>query len=467
MYKAKSMACIGVGFSLMMSCLFGCGQNVPASSSVNTPSGDTSLIQELTRRDEPITLTYASWSDEEYVNWMIKGFEEKYDWIKVENIKMSQSSWESGLFNLASSRDLPDVFWTFSLHGAAANGWLLDITELYNKDAYTQSISDGLKQVGVYDGIRYGVAVHQMPDCVFVNKTLFEQCNLELPSYNWKVDDMINLAKQMSQPNQNIFGFNSTCYLDALYPTAKSGVGPKGFNAADGTFDFSAWAEGVNMKQALLKQRVICDMTPEALEKAYGSADFWPPESGKIGICTDWYWTTQYMKSEAFSSKGIEWLIYPMPTDTGKVITTVDVGGVSATTEYPEEAYALLKYMNFGQDGWMRKIDYYKSKGTKPTALPIANDSTVWNALNKELTPGEDYAALYNSLSESVPEEQMWLPGYNDWYNWTWEQDIWNRVNNGELKAEDIAPVMAKKLQECYTDGLQALKEMREEQSAG
>ena len=43
-----------------------------------------------------------------------------------------------------------------------------------------------------------------------MNKTLFEQNNVELPPYDWNYDQMIELAKQLSNPSEHYYGIDGT-----------------------------------------------------------------------------------------------------------------------------------------------------------------------------------------------------------------------------------------------------------------
>ena len=193
------------------------------------PSGTSSGTAE---RKEPITLTYASWEEEELNQFLIQKFESKYEHITVNLVSLDQNSWEQGLFNLATTGDLPDAYWTFDLASAAVNGWTRDITSIYDNDAYTKKINDDMKSAGLYDGVRYGVATRQFPFVVFLNKTLFEQANVPLPSYNWTMDDMYKAAKALTVPRQNIYGLSDPIdYFRVFYPVANDKPLPRSTTA--------------------------------------------------------------------------------------------------------------------------------------------------------------------------------------------------------------------------------------------
>lgn len=455
MKNVRKALALAAAVFLTAGMLGGCKPQSPAGSEgggsqgagSSTPSGE---------RKEPITLTYASWDKDELNEFLVQKFEQMYDYVTVELVKIDQNSWEQGLFNLATTGDLPDAFWTFDLGSATVNGWTRDITSIYDADEYTKKIPVDIRAAGVYGGKRYGLAVHQFPWVVFVNKTLFEQANVPLPSYDWTLEDLYQTAKALSMPKQYIFGVsNPTDYFRDMYPAAfTENLFQFGFNPAEETFDLTLWADGYNEAKKYLNESIAENLTAEEKEKAYGKADIWTPETGKLGIQLDWFWTNTYMKSDAFTEKGIEWLIYPLPTgSSGRVTTIIDLGAVSATTEHPEEAYALLKFMTFGAEGWKARRDFYNFNHSRPSDLPLADDSEVWDVV-REFTPGEDYAAVYESLSRAVPDIQKWLPGYGAWWSWSWEEDIWGKLQRGEAKPEDLSAQMGRKLKSCYDEAM-------------
>lgn len=455
----KRLVCAFLGVFLAIGLLAGCGgnggPNASGSSQTNSENGNT--VGNLTRK-EPLTLTYASWEEDELEEFLAQKFEQKYDWITVDRIDIAQDGYEQGLFNLASTGDLPDAFWTFYVADAASNGWAKDITDIYDDDVFTAKIPDDMKAAGVYNGVRYGVVVQQFPWVIFLNETLMEQANIPMPSYDWTYQDMMDIVSQISAPNQNIYGISDSFYaLDAYLPMLFSVMNTDklttwGFNTADGSFDLTEWAGGVAAAKNLASKKLSASLTPEQKEKAYGVADIWMPETGKLAIQLDWFWTCKYIKSEVFTDKGMEWRIYPQPTgSSGRRVTTVDMGAVAETTEYPEEAYELLKFMTFGSDGWMARKEYYEFNHKIPTSLPVANDEEVWSMI-KTLTPGEDWAAVYDSMPAGVPDVGKWLPGYGAFWSWTFEQDVWGKLYRGETKPEDVAKSLETKLKTLYDE---------------
>ncbi len=442
--RMKFCALVLAAVMLLSVALTGCQKN---PGTTTTAAGGT--------RGENITLTYATWQEDELVAAMVAKFEDLYPNITVEIVDIDQSSWEQGLFNLATTGDLPDVFWTFDLASATLNEWTMDITELYNADAYTQYVNVDMAQAGMYGDIRYGVAGHQMPYVTFLNKTLFDQANVEMPDYNWTLDDLYSLAKQLTVPREHIYGVSDpTEQFKNMFSYAMSdNLYSVGFDPANQTFDMKYYVQGITMASNWISEGITGALSAEEKEAAYGDAGIWMPDTGKLAMQLDWYWTSSEMKSDERLNLGQEWMIYPTPSNTGRVVTAIDVAAIAQTCEHPEEAYELLKFMTFGAEGWEVRCSWHSFKNKDISALPTTTDEAVWNKI-KALNPGEDYAALYDALKNSAPELARCLPGYNAWWGWTFEQDIWGKLASGAVKAEDIEAQMEAKMTALYNEAM-------------
>ena len=362
--------------------------------------------------------------------------------IKVQQIKMAQDSWDQGLFNLAATGDLPDAYTVFDLASATANQWTLDITDFYNADAETANIPAGIKQAGVYNNVRYGLATWQFPVGVFVNKTLFNQMNQALPKTDWTLEDMVGIARKMSVPKDHIFGLADTYdgieWLYRMYPVATTNnLYEWGFDPSTGKFDLTSWAAGYALGKQLVDEHVTASLTNDQRAAYYGSATLPLQETGKIAMSLDWFWTSQYMQSKTFTDKGIQWLVYPQPTDSGRIQSVIDLGAVASTTKHPKEAYELLKFMTYGASGWSARLDYCTKASLLPPMLPITSDQDLWTKVEAYF-PGDDYKALFATESNWVAEARKWTPGYGDFWTWTHEQDIFNKLNKGLLKPTDL-----------------------------
>lgn len=443
---------LSVVMALCMLCLVaGCG---------NKSDEKGGAANAISKEGRDITLRFAAWFDRDLQQHLANAFMTANPDVYVELVEIDQNSWSTGLQNLATTGDLPDAFCTFDLATATANGWSADITQYYDADPTTQKISEGLKVAGVYNGKRYGLVTEQYPCVVLINKTLFEENNVALPDYDWTIDEMFSLATKLTKANEHQFGLgdNVLSYFRDVYNAAYTkDTWQYGYDPDKGTFDTKYLAQGYSKGLELLNNQIACDPTADQLEEWFGDSEIWLAKTGKQAMQPDWYWTIQTVKSEEYVNLGQEWLVYPFPVGTSnRVQTIVNVGCVAQTSAYPDKAYELLKFMTFGEEGWKARYDWYK-ENTLPASVPIVDDEEILN-LVKELTPGDDYAAVYDSISRSVADIKKWVPGLTEFNAWMDSQKMWSQLRSASLKVEDVSDQMEQKLNYYYSECMNKIK---------
>ena len=416
---------------------------------------------EISKEGRSITLRFAAWFDRDLQQHLANDFMKAHSDVYVELLEIDQNSWSSGLQNLASTGDLPDAFCTFDLATAAANGWTADISEYYDSDPTTAKIPEGMKVAGVYGGKRYGLVTEQYPCVVLLNKTLFEANNVALPGYDWTIDEMYSLAAKLTKPNEHQYGLgdNVLSYLRDVYNAAyTTDTWQYGYDPDKGTFDTEYLAQGYSKGLELISNKIAANISAEDMQSWFGDSEIWLPKTGKQAMQLDWYWTIETVKSKEYVNLGQEWLVYPFPTGTsGRIQTIVNVGCVSETSENPELAYELLKFMTFGEEGWKSRCEWYTSAGKLPASVPIVNDDEVLGLI-KKLTPGEDYAPVYDSVGRSVADIKKWVPGLTEFNSWMNSQKLWTQLRNSSLKVEDVSDQMEQKLNYYYTECMNKIK---------
>ena len=107
--------------------------------------------------------------------------------------------------------------------------------------------------------------------------------------------------------------------------------------------------------------------------------------------------------------------------------------------------------MTFGEDGWKARVEWYKANNKLPASVPIVKDDEILNLI-KEMTPGDDYSAVYDSIDRSVADVKKWVPGLTEFNAWMDSQDMWTQLRNSDLKVEDVADQMEQKLNLYYSE---------------
>ncbi len=416
--KKRIVACALV-LAMVMGLATGCGGNQNAGGSTTTTvSGETKdvVIGDITYKvatdmtTDKITLTYFHFDQEETVNYLAERFEELYPNIDVNPIKYVGDDYGGALLTKANNNEMPDVFMVYDCDFALVNQLYADISGFWNTDPETKDLADTINDanLGCYGtSARFAVPVKFFPGIMFVDNNVLKTLNIEAPTQQWTWNDMINLIKKgtdYNNANGVYYGLGYYNRLDSYYGIASSQsiVGEFGFDGK--LFDLGAWAVGeqefANLKQA---GYVAPRQGSTQMEAWMGDITSWEGATGHVAMFSEAFWTYQNLwATEEYDQYNLDIVPYVIPAVSEEdasanhhSIATIDFGGVSATCTYQREAYELLKFMSFGVDGWLTKIEAY-------------NDETLVNASGIELK--------HDSMPAPITKnEQVW-DAYIDMY---------------------------------------------------
>lgn len=416
---------------------------------------------------ENIVLSYADWAPSEINDALIAGFEEAYPNITVEyrqDIQGSGGEFTANLINAQAAGILPDVFAIDNVPTGISNGMALDIAEYWDADPDTDLIYPNIAETGVYNGLRLAMPSFQFIKGIYLNITLFETYNIPIPDKDWNYDEFIQISKDLRQAGKNDFVFGIDPWygdldFEATFPTQD--FADVGYQTWDGTqFNFTsqAWIDAYNMKLDLWAQDVVGSYTEDDLSNLGVT---WPWYDGLIGMKIDGSWN-MWMVDAMFEDRGQEVGFWPYPGgDAGQFPPTIlDYVMVSSQTEHPEEAYLLAKWMTWGKEGWLTRIDALESQDLLYLdRYPIAEFPEVWTA-------AENYIDYIEGLRENVelfefskPDVDKWLPGYNMFWEWVGneENDYWTRIGEGLVTPEVFASEWETKINQLVQEALAAI----------
>lgn len=400
---------------------------------------------------DEITLTYACWGlaekgEIEVRDKQLAAFMEAYPNITVEFIEIAQNAWNEALYNRAASGTLPDVFWVFSVTEAVKNQWALDVTEMFEQDPDTQEIFPGVRDVSTIAGRRFHVPGIMFPHMIFLNKTVFDMYNEPLPSYDWTFEDFKEIAVRLSHPEDYYFGTSNPIYydlMDAWYNgTTRYGWDGENYNLGQ------TWVDAWNLRLDWIDQKVVEWMSAEEKETVLGDPAAWPPGKGRVAMHIDWPWTIAFFDDVVGPETGNEFLYYPLPKGpTGRQMAIIDNSVISATTQYPREAWELQKWTTWGKEAAFARFEGYKEAGAKLSRMPVITNEEVWKQIIDN-APTESLKAFYERLTDITPSPWPIAPGWGEFETWMSEQDMWGKIERREVRPEDVVDELNAKLNE-------------------
>ena len=408
-----------------------------------------------------ITLTYACWGqaeagEPEVLQALIQQFEEAHPNIKVEFVSIDQSSWNEALTNLAAQGKLPDVFWVFSVSGAVANEWALDLTEYFEKDPDVKELFPSMVSSTKIAGKNYSYPAVLFPHLVFMNKTLFEKYNVELPAYDWTWDDYFDLAEELTHPEEYYYGVSNPLYVD-LFPAAyNGGQGKFGWDGEAYHFD-KVWIDAVEKRAEVINNKICEWMSAEEKEAVLGDPGAWPPGKGRTAMHIDWPWTIAMFNTTVPQETGCEFVYYPLPMgDAKEELAIVDNGVISASTEHPREAWELAKWMCWGPQAALKRQETYRANNCSVSRMPVVSTPEVWQDLVDHAD--ENIKGFYQAILDRgvgfVPSNWPICPGWGDAESYYNSNDIDGKILRGEISAADVAQELETKANECRDEWL-------------
>lgn len=429
---------------------------------------------------ENITLTYTSWENEVLTKHLADAFMKKYPNITVEVVTLPLDGYNDALLNLVATNQMPDAFWILGeCDFALANDLLGDMTEYWENDPEAdnvlKTINDG--KFGYYGtDKKWATPVKFFPETIYANKTVFEKLNVEMPSTDWTWEEMVDSIKQLTVPEQGIYGFNQFRTMVTWYPVA-SNDDVWGEFGWDGTkFDMTNWADGLNLQAELVKGKYHAPaFDSDEAEAAFGDRTMWAGYSGKVAYQFDAWWTfNNLFATEEYLDLGLVYVPYAVPrakgTTSSHSMGTLDFGGISSATEYPREAYELLKFMNWNEEGWLAKIDAYSTltnpDGSKLSmdALPVTLSETVWEKV-RTFFPGADdeygrgpyFDAFLENCKEPIPYGGTIIPGFGTFIAESYAGAEAAVFDNG-VNAHDLAPDLTEKANAAHAAAMELFK---------
>jgi len=428
----KNLKLMGV-FAALGLMLAACGTpNSSENQGSNANNGAAAVGGNLPpMTEEEITLTFHSHLPPEIQEIQIQGFMDRFPNITVELVEAGTFVGDASLMlNLSATGNLPDVFiFQDDVTPYLENMLVGDISEFFNADPETEMFPEALRAAGVIGDMRLFTPAEIFPHVVFVDQSLFERFNVEMPSPDWSVEEFFELARTMTIPDQGIMGtfaewsspMNMAMFQDS------DAFGTMGWNGSYFA-DLRAWGEARFVQADLIRVGAV---------GGWAEVDWeWPPGTGRFAMAISQTWEMDGYLSDELREQGINWVPMPHPgIGQGVQPAWIDFGGISSVTEHPREAYELLKWMSWGEEGWLFLIDNFdaitaisaRDDEGVPLGFPILNSDRIWNAYLPYLPQTEEWQnwVSYTRRSNFVGNlSHLFIPGFTDYQAWWAEQEI-------------------------------------------
>lgn len=361
--------------------------------------------------DLSATITYGLWDQNQVAaaEQSIAAFNERYPNIEVKVSVTPFSEYWTKLQTQASSDTLPDVFWMNgpNIQLYASNGMLEPITGAVDAgDIDPANYPQALVDLYTVDDVSYGVPKDFDTIGVWINKELFAQAGVPVPSPGWTWDDFQKTATDISTAlaAQGVYGGaggmdGQTTYYNTIFQAGGQVIegSSSGYNTPEAQAGLQFWTD-----------LIASGGSPTMAQLTDTSADQWYT-SGKLAMYMGGSWFRSALADVPFADS-----VDVLPLPTGKKQATV-IHGVSnvvaAASKNKAAAQAFQVYLaseeaqraqgEFGsiipaftgtQDSFaasmpQANLQVFIDALDYAQPLPVSANTAAWNALEAELLP--------------------------------------------------------------------------------
>lgn len=358
---------------------------------------------------EKIVINYVNWNlgteaENNIERKMIAAFEEAHPNIDIQlDESFDYSKYGDSLAAAAAAGKLPDVMMLPNIPFGLTNEWLLNLKDIAASDPEWANIPKALE-----NATHYGVGIYAVPAGMFfqgyfINQDLFEQANLPELNYSPTWDEFLNAVKTLNNPSEDILGLSEAVQIPDWYPASvNSQLGWFTWDGQQYHLNDPVFIEGVNKAKEILQGKYTFDSLTEDEKVKYNATwhgDVW--NQGKVAVRWEGTWATKDFSNLNFKSKFIG-------IPGGKFILIGDFIGISKSTEHQQEAYEFAKFMTFGKDGILKRMEL-NTDGSY-TSLPMTTDQGI---LDQYFANGgyEGLKEAYDNIDNAILEGVKFIPG--------------------------------------------------------
>ncbi|HWQ06978.1 MAG TPA: extracellular solute-binding protein [Feifaniaceae bacterium] len=422
---------------------------------------------------------------------VLEAFRAQYPNVTVEEVPFAGST--GGAFNefltqRAAANDMPDMMWLDwnDFAPEVASGFVMPLNDLIAGDPDAEYVPAGMTDPYTYNGKLYALPCQMNAMGITINLDMLDALNIERPSYDWTFAEFEELLKKAI--SADTVGAATLEDLDQVYSAQAAGFMYPAYDAVNQTFDFTnKWVPAMNK---LAELRAIPGLEAWSMRfpknedgttsldsdyvAKFGEAgkddNHYTFKNGMALLCTNATWNDNWMRSECT----VNWDYWPYPRlDENTPVYTpihVDCAYLTSTCAEPEVAFQLLKWLTYGVEGNLQRLDIFAARGDAQAAegdtkllktwfIPCTQNPDVLAKFEQNTHLTEGFKALYRSTENSIRGDlNKILPGYSAIFTDEVNALI-NSVRNGEASAADVGPQIDALVNPALAEQLAAFNE--------
>lgn len=366
--------------------------------------------------DDKVRLRFSSWDSEESLTLqqkLVDKFNEDHPDIEV-TLEAYGSDYDTKISAGIGAKDAPDIMymWNYPQYKDA----LEPLDAYLEKEGadYKENFYETLWNYNSIDDAIYGIPVGFTTHGVFYNKKMFDEAGISYPEGEWSWDDLKEMAKKLTDPSSNMYGFampgKPDPYDFEMYLWSNGTAYSDDNGSLNGYVDSKESIAVFDKFQEMLKnETAIATEGDGATEMS----------SGNVAMFVNGSWAMNTL-----ADAGIEYGLAQLP-DYGnkKSASIISSSGVAMSkySKHKEEAFEFIKYWT-GEQANKERIDYeLPVLKSVVSSEGIENDpvkSVFYTMLNRSeaFTPTSFKTDSWSDISEdlSLSFERIFNPSQLD-----------------------------------------------------
>lgn len=341
-------------------------------------------------------ITYMFWGDDyerQMYTDLAAAYEKLVPGVKVELMYTPGGDYYTKLQNLGAAKTVPDIFWLSEarvkeLYDAGLMADLTDVLKQY--PAISEGMFDGALEYGQVNGIQYCIPKDYTGYVMYINKDIFEEAGIPIPTSDWTMEDYIRIAGQLTKVENG---------RTTQYGTIVNNYRADWINFM-GNYDAQWFKDG---KSNLSDPNAIKGLSviAELVRKGYAPVPGTTAEGedrlfiiGQVGMFPSGRWVVPSFLNEC----DFEWTAIEMPKGTTRVCPFITANvALSADSKSKEIAANFLSFQ-LSQTG----LKYTLSNGL---SVPLYKDLITDKSILGE--PAEAFIATSNYIGDKEQVEAL------------------------------------------------------------
>jgi ABC-type glycerol-3-phosphate transport system substrate-binding protein len=435
------------------------GCSKPSTTTGAETQKPTEVKVDPTKVSGEVNFAVYNWGVEDYTK-LVGEFNKVYPNVKV-NISGFEGDLNAYLTAQAASNTLPDVVFGWeNLNFPISQGWVKPLNDFLAKDADIKNVEASLMNTYKFGGKTYAVPTTLQFNSILVNLDLVDQLNMDKPAYEWTIDQFKEYAKKATTDKYSAIN-HLWDFDDPMTGMFSKTLAQRGMDPATGKFNLTdgSWVKAISLHKELkaVPGLVSDDLKNQQLRDAGKEDDYMKKfgkdadalREGKVLFGFHGTWDLSWIRSMNY-----KYDMYPLPQDPAvgyRQTVHADHAFMTSKAKSPEAAFELLKWISYGKEGTLARINHYSSKvdkdgkATPEFFIPATSDEAVVKAFKAlDIVPnGVKY--MYDNKGKAFRADYYKVtPDYNKVIDEIVRPQS-DQVREGKVEASAITAELEKK----------------------